>query len=56
MRFIVRRDEFLKALLVAGRAVNSKSSAVPVLSNLKLELTEKGLSITGSNYELTIKT
>ena len=56
MRFIVKRDEFLKALLVAGRAVNSKSSAVPVLSNLKLELNEKGLSITGSNYELTIKT
>ena len=56
MRFIVKRDEFLKALLVAGRAVNSKSSAVPVLSNLKLELTDKGLSITGSNYELTIKT
>ena len=56
MRFIVKRDEFLKALLVAGRAVNSKSSAVPVLSNLKLELNEKGLAITGSNYELTIKT
>lgn len=56
MRFVIKRDEFLKALLVAGRAVNSKSSAVPVLANLKLELTDKGLSITGSNYELTIKT
>ena len=56
MRFIIRRDEFLKGLLVAGRAVNSKSSAIPVLSNLKLELDEKGLSITGSNYDLTIKT
>ena len=56
MRFVIKRDEFLKALLIAGRAVNSKSSAVPVLANLKLELTDKGLSITGSNYELTIKT
>ena len=56
MRFIIKRDEFLKALLIAGRAVNSKNSAVPVLANLKLELDEKGLSITGSNYELTIKT
>ncbi len=56
MRFVIKRDELLKALLVAGRAVNSKSSAVPVLANLKLELDEKGLSITGSNYELTIKT
>ena len=56
MRFIIKRDELLKALLIAGRAVNSKSSAVPVLANLKLELNDKGLSITGSNYELTIKT
>ena len=56
MRFIIKRDEFLKALLVAGRAVNSKNSAVPVLANLKLDLDEKGLSVTGSNYELTIKT
>lgn len=56
MRFVIKRDELLKALLIAGRAVNSKSSAVPVLANLKLELNEKGLSITGSNYELTIRT
>ena len=56
MRFVIKRDEFLKALLIAGRAVNSKSSAVPVLANLKFELDERGLSITGSNYELTIKT
>ena len=56
MRFVIKRDEFLKALLIAGRAVNSKNSAVPVLSNVKLELDDKGLSITGSNYELTIKT
>ena len=56
MRFIVKRDEFLKALLIAGRAVNSKSSAVPVLANLKILLTDEGLFITGSNYELTIQT
>ncbi len=56
MRFIIKRDEFLKALLIAGRAVNSKSSAVPVLANLKFDLDDSGLSITGSNYELTIKT
>lgn len=56
MRFIVKREEFLKALLIAGRAVNSKSSAIPALSNFKLDLDEYGLAITGSNYELTIKT
>ena len=56
MRFIIKRDEFLKGLLIAGRAVNSKSSAVPVLANFKLDLDDRGLFITGSNYELTIKT
>ena len=56
MRFVIKRDELLKALLIAGRAVNSKSSAVPVLANLKFELDGRGLSITGSNYELTIRT
>ena len=56
MRFVIKRDEFLKALLIAGRAVNSKNSAVPVLANFKFELNESGLAITGSNYELTIKT
>ncbi len=56
MRFVIKRDEFLKALLIAGRAVNSKNSAVPVLANFKFDLNDQGLAITGSNYELTIKT
>ena len=56
MRFIVKREEFLKALLVAGRAVNSKSAAMPILSNFKFVLNDEGLFITGSNYELTIQT
>ena len=56
MRFIVKREELLKALLIVGRAVNSKSSAVPVLSNLKFELNDQGLYLTGSNFDLTIQT
>ena len=55
MRFTIKREEFLKGLLVAGRAVGSKT-ANPVLANIKLELNENGLFITGSNYDLTIKT
>ncbi len=56
MRFIIKRDDFLKALLITGRAVNSKNNAYPVLANLKLDLDERGLSITGSNADITIKT
>ena len=55
MRFTIRREEFLKGLVIANRAVASKV-AVAVLANLKIELTENGLFITGSNYDLTIKT
>ena len=56
MRFIVKKDEFLKALLVVGRSVNNKSTAVPVLANIKFDLNDEGLCITGSNFELTIQT
>ena len=55
MRFTIKREELLKGLMIASRAVASKV-AVAVLANLKLELNEKGLFITGSNYDLTIKT
>ncbi len=55
MRFTINREEFLKGLTVASRAVNPKSPT-PALSNLKIELNENGLFITGSNYDLTIKT
>ena len=55
MRFTIKREEFLKGLNVANRAVSSKI-AMPVLENLKLDLTDRGLFITGSNLDLSIKT
>ena len=55
MKFTIKREELLKASNIASRAVSSKV-AVPVLKNLKLELDEKGLSIMGSDYDITIKT
>lgn len=55
MRFTIKREEFLKGLNIASRAIASKTAA-PVLANLKIELDEKGMSITGSCYDLTIKT
>ena len=55
MRLTIKREELVKALNIASRAVGGKV-AVSALSNLKFELDEKGLFITGSNYDLTIKT
>ena len=55
MRFTIKRDEFVKGLSIASRAVASKTPIV-VLANFKLDLNEEGLTITGSNYDLSIKT
>lgn len=55
MRFTIKRDEFVKGLSIASRAVANKTPVV-VLANFKLDLNEEGLTITGSNYDLSIKT
>lgn len=55
MRFTINREAFLKGLNIAGKAIGSKSP-IPVMMNFKLQLTIEGLSVIGSNNELTIKT
>lgn len=55
MRFTIQREAFLKGLMIAGKAIGSKSP-IPVMMNFKLTLTIEGLSILGSNNEITIKT
>lgn len=55
MRLIINREQLLKGLTVAGRAVGSKAS-FPILMNFKLTLDEKGLTILGGNNEVTIST
>ena len=55
MRFTIKREELLKALGIASRGIAGKSP-IAVLSNFKLELNEEGLYITGSNYDLSVRT
>ena len=54
MRFTIKREEFLKGLNIASRAISSKN-AKAVLENFKLELNEKGLFITGTDENISIK-
>ena len=54
MRFTINKEKFLKALNATSHGVAVKSPN-PVLSNVKLDLNEKGLEITGSNAELAIR-
>ncbi|MCR4562813.1 MAG: DNA polymerase III subunit beta [Bacilli bacterium] len=55
MRFSIKRENFLNGLLVANRAIGAKASN-PIVLNVKLDLTTRGLEITGSNGEITIWT
>ncbi len=54
MRLSIDKEQFLKGLAVASKAIAGKSPD-PLLSNLKLDLNDKGLEITGTNKEITIK-
>lgn len=55
MRFTINREQFLKGLNIANKAIGSKSP-IPVMANVKMEMAEEGLKLTGSNTELTIQT
>ncbi len=54
MRFTVKREELLKGLNSASRAVSSKNTN-PVLATLKFDLTEEGLFVLGSNGDYAIR-
>ena len=53
MRLTINKEQFLKGLNVASRAVPSKSPT-PILTYISLTLDERGLEILGSNGELTV--
>ena len=55
MKFTVNREELLKALNIASKAIAIKTP-IPVLSNFKLVIDDKGLTIVSSNNELSIVT
>ncbi len=55
MRLTINKEEFLKGLVTAGHAIGAKS-ANPVLMTFKLEMTSRGLEITGSDNDITVFT
>ena len=54
MKFRCERDVLTDALGTCGRAVSSRSGALPVLTGIRVELTGDRLTITGTDLELTI--
>ncbi len=55
MRFTINKNELLKGLLIASRAIGSKS-VLPTLLGFKLEMGNNGLEITASNDDIAIWT
>jgi DNA polymerase-3 subunit beta len=55
LNFKISRLHLLKGLTVASRAISSKSP-IPALSGLKFDLTKDGLTLIGTDGEITIST
>lgn len=55
MKFEIMRDELLDALNNVMKAISQKV-AVPILTGIKIEIDEKGMTMTGSDSDITICT
>ena len=55
MEFSVNRNAFLAKLNDVQRTISTKT-AIEILTGLKLDLTDDGLTLTGSNADITIQT
>lgn len=55
MQFTINRTTFIKALNNVNRAISSKT-AMPILSGIKMVLESNGLTLTGSNTDISIET
>lgn len=54
IKFSINKTAFIQALTATKRAISSKN-AIPILSSLKIEVTSEGITLTGSNGQITIE-
>lgn len=55
MKFTVKRARFIQELQLVQRAISSKTT-IPILTGVKILLSNEGLSMTGSNADISIET
>lgn len=55
MQFSINRQAFIKALNDVSRAISSRTT-IPILTNIKIVLSEDELILTGSNSDISIET
>jgi DNA polymerase-3 subunit beta len=54
MQFTINRPDFVRRLSDVQRAISSKTT-IPILTGIKLVLTDNGLTLTGSNADISIE-
>ncbi|TWT11092.1 DNA polymerase III subunit beta [Streptococcus sp. sy004] len=54
IKFSINKAFFLQSLNITKRAISSKN-AIPILSSLKLEISQEGITLTGSNGQISIE-
>ncbi|MGT2800285.1 DNA polymerase III subunit beta [Streptococcus marmotae] len=54
IQFSINKTVFLQALTITKRAINSKN-AIPILSTVKIEVSAEGITLTGSNGQISIE-
>ncbi|MGT2712410.1 DNA polymerase III subunit beta [Streptococcus oriscaviae] len=54
IQFSINKTVFLHALNITKRAISSKN-AIPVLSTVKIDVTGEGITLTGSNGQISIE-
>ncbi|MGO2082719.1 DNA polymerase III subunit beta [Vagococcus sp.] len=55
MKVTLNRASFLEELATVQRAISGKTT-IPILTGVKIKLTEMGLTLTGSNADISIET
>lgn len=55
MKFTINRASFTQELQTVQRAISSKTT-IPILTGVKINLTNNGLTLTGSNADISIET
>ncbi|HHJ7558419.1 TPA: DNA polymerase III subunit beta, partial [Streptococcus pyogenes] len=54
IQFSINRTLFIQALNATKRAISTKN-AIPILSSIKIEVTPTGVTLTGSNGQISIE-
>ncbi len=54
MKFSINRNVFIKTLNDVQRAISAKTT-IPILTGLKLVLSQEGLTLTGSDADISIE-